>query len=222
MLVLKLPFSTIWKDKDPFEEVEKLSGELYRSVATRKTIRFEVEGKGYYLKLHHGITYKEFFKNILSLHWPVFGARNEWRAIHKLQEIGVDTMVGVAYGERGFNPIKQTSFIVTEDLSPTISLEDYCENWANNPPPYVVKKALITRVAEMVRKMHESGINHRDCYICHFLLQLPFLILKTLNCLSLICTELRFEIKYRSVGETRIWLLYIIRLWKLVLPLGTI
>lgn len=174
MLVLKPPFSTIWKDKDPFEEVEKLSGELYRSVATRKTIRFEVEGRGYYLKLHHGITYKEFFKNILSLHWPVFGAHNEWRAIHKLQEIGVDTMVGVAYGERGFNPIKQTSFIVTEDLSPTISLEDYCENWANNPPPYTVKKALITRVAEMVRKMHEAGINHRDCYICHFLLQLPF------------------------------------------------
>lgn len=174
MLVLKPPFSTIWKDKDPFEEVEKLSGELYRSVATRKTIRFEAEGKGYYLKLHHGITYKEFFKNILSLHWPVFGARNEWRAIHKLQEVGVDTMVGVAYGERGFNPIKQTSFIVTEDLSPTISLEDYCKNWANNPPPYTVKKALITRVAEMVRKMHEAGINHRDCYICHFLLQLPF------------------------------------------------
>ncbi len=26
----------------------------------------------------------------------------------------------------------------------------------------------------MVRKMHASGINHRDCYICHFLLHLPF------------------------------------------------
>ena len=33
---------------------------------------------------------------------------------------------------------------------------------------------LITRVAEMVRKMHSIGINHRDCYICHFLLHLPF------------------------------------------------
>ena len=26
----------------------------------------------------------------------------------------------------------------------------------------------------MVREMHKLGINHRDCYICHFLLQLPF------------------------------------------------
>lgn len=33
---------------------------------------------------------------------------------------------------------------------------------------------IIKRVATMVRKMHASGINHRDCYICHFLLHLPF------------------------------------------------
>ena len=33
---------------------------------------------------------------------------------------------------------------------------------------------IITRVAEMVRNMHSIGINHRDCYICHFLLHLPF------------------------------------------------
>ena len=68
MLILKKPFDDLWKGKDAFEEVEKISGEVYRSVATRETLRFEVDGKGYYLKLHHGITYKEFFKNVfLSL-----------------------------------------------------------------------------------------------------------------------------------------------------------
>lgn len=174
MLILRPPFDTLWKNKDPFAEVEKLSGEVYRSVATRKTIRFEVDGKGFYLKLHHGITYGEFFKNILSFRMPVFGARNEWQAIEKLGSAAIDTMTGAAYGEIGFNPVKQTSFIVTEDLSPTISLEDYCEDWPNNPPSYSVKKALVTRVAYMVREMHRLGINHRDCYICHFLLQLPF------------------------------------------------
>lgn len=174
MLILRPPFDILWENKNPFVEVERLSGEVYRSVATRTTIRFEIEGKGFYLKLHHGITYGEFLKNIFSFRMPVFGARNEWLAIEKLGQAGIDTMRGVAYGETGFNPIKRTSFIVTEDLSPTISLEDYCENWANNPPPYAVKKALISRVAYMVREMHRLGINHRDCYICHFLLQLPF------------------------------------------------
>jgi heptose I phosphotransferase len=33
---------------------------------------------------------------------------------------------------------------------------------------------IIHRVATMVRKMHQAGVNHRDCYICHFLLHLPF------------------------------------------------
>ena len=174
MLILRSPFDNLWKNKDAFEEVEKISGEIYRSVATRQTLRFEVDGKGFYLKLHHGITYKEFFKNIFSFHMPVFGARNEWLAIEKLKAAGIDTMTGAAYGEKGLNPIKQTSFIITEDLSPTISLEDYCEHWTTNPPPYAVKKALISRVAYMVREMHKLGINHRDCYICHFLLQLPF------------------------------------------------
>ncbi|KGI83550.1 heptose kinase, partial [Exiguobacterium mexicanum] len=36
------------------------------------------------------------------------------------------------------------------------------------------KQMIIRRVADMVRKMHATGINHRDCYICHFLLHLPF------------------------------------------------
>ena len=52
MLILRKPFDTLWKNKDAFEEVEKLSGEVYRSVATRRTIRFEIDGKSFYLKLH--------------------------------------------------------------------------------------------------------------------------------------------------------------------------
>ncbi|HIZ51727.1 MAG TPA: lipopolysaccharide core heptose(I) kinase RfaP, partial [Candidatus Pseudomonas excrementavium] len=29
---------------------------------------------------------------------------------------------------------------------------------------------LVHRVAEMTGRMHRAGVNHRDCYICHFLL----------------------------------------------------
>ena len=48
-LILRKPFSELWRNKDAFAEVEKLSGEVYRSVATRKTIRFEIDGQGFYL-----------------------------------------------------------------------------------------------------------------------------------------------------------------------------
>lgn len=174
MIILHKPFNKIWENKDPFEEINKLTGEVYRAVATRRTIQFEINGESFYLKFHQGITYKEFLKNIFSFRIPVLGAKNEWRAIHRLTKNGVDTMEGVAFGEKGINPIKKHSFIITRDLSPTISLEDFCANWKNSPPTYIVKKALIIRVASMVRKMHDCGINHRDCYICHFLLHQPF------------------------------------------------
>lgn len=174
MYILNPPLKKLWENKDPFKEVETLTGEVYRAVATRKTIKFSIDGYSFYLKLHHGITYGEFLKNIFSLHTPVLGARNEWRAIERLKSFGVDTMEGVAYGERGLNPIKRTSFIITKDLSPTISLEDFCKNWSRQPPKYEIKKTLIRKVATMVREMHKCGINHRDCYICHFLLHLPF------------------------------------------------
>ena len=41
-----------------------------------------------------------------------------------------------------------------------------------NPPAPTWKRALIGRVAEMAGKMHRGGVNHRDFYICHFLLHL--------------------------------------------------
>lgn len=174
MLILKEPFATSWKDKDPFAEVENISGDVSREVKTRRTLRFDFENNSYYLKLHHGISYSEALKNIIQFRLPVLGADREWRAINELTKVGVDTMVGVAYGEKGSNPIKKTSFIITEDLSPSISLEDYCKGWTHNPPAYAIKRMLIKRVATMVRKMHQAGINHRDCYICHFLLSQPF------------------------------------------------
>ena len=174
MVELKEPLATLWRGKDAFEEVKRLQGEVFRELETRRTIRFELAGKHYFLKWHRGTSLKEIVKNLLSLRMPVLGADREWNAIHRLSESGVDTMYGVGFGEKGINPLTRTSFIITEELAPTISLEDYCADWAVNPPDVNVKRMIIKRVATMVRKMHASGINHRDCYICHFLLHLPF------------------------------------------------
>ncbi len=151
MVELKEPFATLWRGKDPFEEVKTLQGEVFRELETRRTLRFEMAGKSYFLKWHRGTTLKEIIKNLLSLRMPVLGADREWNAIHRLRDVGVDTMYGVAFGEKGMNPLTRTSFIITEDLTPTISLEDYCADWATNPPDVRVKRMLIKRVATMVR-----------------------------------------------------------------------
>lgn len=174
MVELKEPLATLWLGKDAFDEVKNLQGEVFRELETRRTLRFELAGESYFLKWHRGTSLKEIVKNLLSLRLPVLGADREWNAIHRLSSLGVDTMRGVGFGEKGWNPLKRESFIITDDLTPTVSLEDYCADWASNPPDIKVKRMFIERVATMVRKMHTGGINHRDCYICHFLLHLPY------------------------------------------------
>lgn len=171
-LFLDEPFRALWSRQDPFVAVEKLQGEVFRELEARRTLRTEVSGRGFFVKIHRGVGWLEIVKNLVSLRWPVLGAQNEWMALQRLMALGVDTMTAVAFGVQGNNPAKQHSFIVTEELAPTISLEDYCREWPTLPPAPRFKRALIERVATMARRMHEGGVNHRDFYICHFLLHL--------------------------------------------------
>ena len=159
---------------DPFDYLLHLDGEMFRDMQERRTLRFTLGERRYFLKAHLGVGWSEIFKNLLQLRLPVLGARNEWQALNKLQRLGVDTMRVVAYGERGRNPARRESFIVTEALEDTESLEDFCVDWDTRPrvgrAAIRLKRALITRVASIARTMHTHGMNHRDFYICHLLL----------------------------------------------------
>lgn len=173
MIYLEEPLRSLWAGQDAFAAAETLQGEVLRALEGRRTLRTEIAGRAYYAKIHRGIGWGEIFKNLFSLRLPVLGAGNEWRALRRLTALGVDTMRPVAFGKRGGNPATQHSFIITEELAPTISLEDFCRNWPAVPPAPALKRALIERVATMARRMHKGGVNHRDFYICHFLLHLP-------------------------------------------------
>ena len=172
-LYLEEPLRTLWQGRDPFSVTEALEGKVLRALEGRRTLRTEIAGRAYYVKIHRGVGWGEILKNLLNLRLPVLGAGNEWRALRRLTALGIDTMRPLAYGQRGCNPAAQHSFILTEELAPTLSLEDFCRDWANTPPVPALKHALIGRVATMARRMHRGGVNHRDFYICHFLLHLP-------------------------------------------------
>jgi heptose I phosphotransferase len=170
--ILDEPFRSLWAGRDPFAAVEALHGEVFRELEARRTLRTEVAGRSYFVKIHRGVGWAEIVKNLLCLRLPILGASNEWRAMARLGPLGVETLHGVAFGQRGRNPATRHSFLVTEELTPTISLEDFCRDWPVNPPPPALKRALLRRVAGMARRMHAGGVNHRDFYLCHFLLHL--------------------------------------------------
>ncbi|BCR05195.1 lipopolysaccharide core heptose(I) kinase RfaP [Desulfuromonas versatilis] len=172
MMQLEPDFRGRFAEPPSFEQMLSLEGEVFRELAGRRTLRFFLGEKGYFAKLHFGVGWKEILKNLSHFKLPVLGADNERRAIRRCEELGVETMRIAGYGCRGWNPARIQSFLVTEELADTISLEDLCRDWKTNPPPFGLKKALIEKVAGMAAALHENGVNHRDFYICHFLLPL--------------------------------------------------
>lgn len=166
-LILKKPFDQ-WGER-AFEEVRSLQGTVARSLETRKTLRFEWEGGAYYAKYHNGGSVGELVKNLLSLRMPVFSAKNEWNAIEHLHRHGVDTMTAVAYGYRGVAPLWTESFLITKELKNCISLEEVFLKGVWETLTVTERRDLVRLLAETVKKMHEAGVNHRDCYLCHFL-----------------------------------------------------
>ncbi|HLB41514.1 MAG TPA: lipopolysaccharide core heptose(I) kinase RfaP [Gammaproteobacteria bacterium] len=153
-----------------FKQMMALKGECFRHREGRMTQRIRLGNNMYFIKQYHGVGWKEIIKNIIQLRWPVLGAKNEWNAINKLQWLGIPTANVVAFAQRGLNPAKIKSFIVMEELAPAISVETLCQRWITRAPSFSFKYALIKRIAKIARLMHNNGINHRDFYICHFLL----------------------------------------------------
>lgn len=199
-VILRDAFAKAWSEATAFDQVRQLQGDTIREKEGRRTLRFEFAGKRYYLKHHRGVGWGEIIKNWTQLKAPVTGAANEWQAINELIWIGVHTLSPVAYGSRGSNPANMESFLITEELTGTISLAQYAENWLATPPSFQEKKQLVEAVAGIARQIHQHGINHRDLYICHFLLNLASRNSEsgpTLHLVDLHRAQCRSQVPYR-------------------------
>lgn len=165
-----LPF---FSGTDPlFDQIMRLNGKLFRNQNGRRTFRIFLGHKSYFIKVHSGIGWKEIWKNLFQWRTPITSAKTEYLAIKKLNSLNVPVPRVVGYGWRGINPAKKKSFILMEELSPTVSLETLGESWLLQNHSCSFKRGLIKEVATLARTMHEFGINHRDFYVCHLLLDL--------------------------------------------------
>ena len=60
MIVLPDAWLERWYEKDAFDQVFQLKGEVFREHVGRKTIRFSIDGTYYFAKLHFGIGWRGF------------------------------------------------------------------------------------------------------------------------------------------------------------------
>jgi len=166
MIWLQQKLYSFFSKDNLFEQLMQLRGEVFRELENRRTQRIKFGEQSYFLKQHYGVGWREIFKNLFQLRWPILSAKNELLAIERLHKLNISTLTVVGYGKQGFNPAKLQSFLLTEELPPHITLEDLIKQ----PISFAKKLFLIRQVANIARTMHENGINHRDFYLCHLLL----------------------------------------------------
>jgi len=156
--------------KNQFNAVMQLEGDVYRELDGRKTLAFRYNNKRYFAKLHSGVGWKEIWKNISQFRLPTISANNEFKAIKFFEKLKINTTPVVGFGQKGINPATKKSFIMTKALENTISLEELGLHWKTTLKNVELKNQLIKSVAMIAKKMHENGVNHRDFYLCHILL----------------------------------------------------
>ena len=153
--------------KDTFVEVQNIEGKVFRKYENRITKQFKAQDKKYFIKFHGPVGWREIFKNLFQIKTPVIGAQREYEALNHLSKNNINCPQIKGFGKKGINPANSSSFIITEELYGTLSLEEFFLKNLHKNLSFNQKCNLIKASASIIRKMHSSGLNHRDLYLCH-------------------------------------------------------
>jgi heptose I phosphotransferase len=143
------------------------------------------------------VGWKEIFKNLFKLTLPTISANREWKAINKLNKLNISCPEAVAVCSRGFNPANSESFLITKSLVNTISLEEALQEGRYESLDVKEKKRLIFKIADISRKMHDGGVNHRDYYLCHFHIDKNLDLTKNIYVIDLHRAQIRSSVPIR-------------------------
>ena len=157
-----------------FDDFMRLEGMVVKSaVRERSTESLDLGGTRIYVKKHFFPGIREILKNLLRLRFPT-GALNEWRALLAFHAHNIPTMIPICAGSKPFLwRIEKESFLLTDDLGDTTRLNDFFKENSATPCRGKLlekKRGILKNLADITRKMHNAGINHRDYYLCHILL----------------------------------------------------
>ena len=157
----------VFRSEDTFSVAQNINGKVFREYENRITKQFKIQDKSYFIKFHGPVGWKEIIKNLIQIKTPVIGAQREYDALNHLTKTNINCPKIKGFGKKGLNPAKSSSFLITEELYGTLSLEDFFLQDLHKNLTYKQKSNLIEAAAILIRRMHLSGLNHRDLYLCH-------------------------------------------------------
>ena len=143
----------------------------------RSTVRIALNDRngetGVYLKRYHSRGIRCLVASLAGV-TPRGTAMEEWNSILAFHRCGIPTMIPLAAGTRRTGPATCESFLITRELEGAERLDHYLAR-EMAPPLFrhqvVNKRSLLKHLALLVRRMHRSGFNHRDLYLCHLLIK---------------------------------------------------
>ncbi|MBN1589298.1 MAG: hypothetical protein JW888_07270 [Pirellulales bacterium] len=167
--------------------MDATDGHCMRALADRENWRLRLHAPhgspcNAYLKKHHVRSWASRLRAKLGIGPGETAARTEARNVGQLAEEGIDTMRLVAYGERLHDNGLLESFVLTEELTGYEQLDHFLARRFDQRELHRTRsrnemdvhlRALLRRVAEVARRFHAAGYNHRDLYGCHFFIREP-------------------------------------------------
>ena len=130
---------------------------------------------GMYLKKHRDCTWATRIAAALGAASPPSPGQVEAENAMALQSLGIDVMPLMAYGEKLHADGRLESFLLTEELTGYCELQEFIQRRfllrSDESPLPADLRRLVIQVADIARRFHAAGFNHRDFYCCHFLVK---------------------------------------------------
>lgn len=142
----------------------------------RRRLQFDVVPAGcdhpvkVYLKRYAHPPILGQLRNWLSHHRRRSFARMERETADRLAAAGINTPRAIACGEQWGTIFERRSFLMTEEVEDSRSLESQlpsCFTGPLIPEKRQARRHFIRRLASFIRRFHETGYRHRDLYLSH-------------------------------------------------------
>jgi heptose I phosphotransferase len=186
----RVPDERMWVDQEYAADLERFglasfdavmhsaSGRLLRTLPDRENWRLELNSAGkrqvLFLKKHRIRSLSDRLRAWLGRRSAVSAGRTEAENVAALEQVGIESMRVVAYGEQVTRGVAQ-SFFMTEELRGFVQLDHFVRQRfvpaAECTRPDAELSALAATVADVARRFHSAGFNHRDFYCCHLFIQ---------------------------------------------------
>jgi heptose I phosphotransferase len=171
-IIINAAFAKLLKinNLETIEKIYNLQGEtVKKAVKQRGTERVFLTDKNdqpieCYIKRCTAIPFKEKIKCLLQLKRWNFNTLNEWHALVRFHEVGLNTMLPIAAGylQNGSNCLLTLGLTGCVRASDFFNDESICRE---------TRLKAIDNIAVLTATMHNNGMTHQDLYMVHFFIR---------------------------------------------------